>query len=225
MVGDYSRAQDHLDQALRVAGEIECQWIVAFVLSHRADVTCSAGDVPRAWQDARQALQIAREVGGVQWPGMAHLASARLYREQGDPAATRACYTRALELLGQIRSPPWIMESLAGLACAELALGELGQAKAHVAEILAHLDGGGHLCCDQKPIRVYLTCYQVLEAAGDPRADELLSHGHAELQEWAARIPDEALRRSYLENVADNLELVRAWEAAQAGVSPDDGGE
>ena len=58
------------------------------------------------------------------------------------------------------------------------------------------------------PLRIYLTCYQVLQANDDPRADRVLITAYDLLQERAAKIDDELLRRSYLENVAAHREIV-----------------
>jgi hypothetical protein len=57
-------------------------------------------------------------------------------------------------------------------------------------------------------LRIYLTCYRVLQANADPRAEEILCTAHNLLQERAAKIDDEELRRSYLENVAAHREIV-----------------
>ena len=51
----------------------------------------------------------------------------------------------------------------------------------------------------------------MLGVAGDPRTREVLEKGYAELQERAEKITDEALRRSFLENVPYNRELVKLW--------------
>ena len=83
------------------------------------------------------------------------------------------------------------------------------------------LDGGGHLLGNLRPFWTYLTCYQVLVAAGDPRAAEILDRAHTELQKWAARCPDEATRRSFLENVPWNREIVREWQLAHPGEEGD----
>jgi hypothetical protein len=66
-------------------------------------------------------------------------------------------------------------------------------------------------------MRIYLTCYRVLRAMGDPRASEILDAAYRLIQERADKIEDEALRRSYLENVAANREIIREWRKAQAG--------
>jgi hypothetical protein len=89
------------------------------------------------------------------------------------------------------------------------------QAQAQIAEILAYLEQHGAPRGTWDPFRVYLACYHVLRASGDPRAASILAAGHRLLQEQAGRIPDEALRRSFLENVAENRELAAEFAAAQ----------
>ncbi len=102
------------------------------------------------------------------------------------------------------------MEPLAGLARVALAQGVLAQAQAHVEQILTHLEAG-NLDGTLEPDRVYLTCYQVLRATEDRRAQELLNRAYHELQDRAAKIDDESLRCSFLENVADRREIRAEW--------------
>jgi len=104
------------------------------------------------------------------------------------------------------------------LAWTELAQGRIREAQDRAAEILALLDGGYRPGADDKLFLIYLTCYQVLTAAGDPRAAELLTWAHFLLQEWAANAPDEETRRSFLENVAENREIAREWQRAHPGI-------
>jgi hypothetical protein len=92
-----------------------------------------------------------------------------------------------------------------------LGQGDPAQALAHVQEILICLEAGPGLEGTWEPLRVYLTCYCVLRANGDPRAEETLAAAYCLLQERAANIDDEGLRRSYLENVAAHREIVAAW--------------
>jgi hypothetical protein len=107
------------------------------------------------------------------------------------------------------------MGSLAGLAWAALTENDLTQAQAYVAEILAYLEGGGKLDNDSRPFWIYLTCYQVLRAGDDPHAPAILATAHQMLQDQAAGIPDEALRHSFLENVAENREIVAEFRRSQ----------
>ena len=215
LVGDSEGALGTYDQALRIAEETEHPFFMAALLSGRSDASRSLGHAGAASEDARRALQLSLEIGALQGQGLAHLALGHLHWERGGPAAAHACFVQALQVLRQLGLPWFTMESLAGLACTELAQGELGSAHARVAEVLAFLDNGGCLLGDHKPFWIYVTCYQVLVAAADPRAAEILIRAHTELQEWAARIPDEVTRRSFLDNVPWHWEIVRLWEAAQ----------
>jgi hypothetical protein len=70
---------------------------------------------------------------------------------------------------------------------------------------------GGSFDGTEEPLRLPLTCYQVLSAAGDPRAAEVLANAHAELLKQADRISDPQARRSFLQNVPHNREIVAAW--------------
>ena len=58
----------------------------------------------------------------------------------------------------------------------------------------------------------YLTCVQVLQAAGDPRASEVLEMAFIHIQEMANKIKDPEMRGSFLENVPYNREIVRLWQ-------------
>jgi hypothetical protein len=84
-----------------------------------------------------------------------------------------------------------------------------------VEEILNYLEPARLLSVFEpgETFRVYLTCYRALRANEDPRAGDILNEAHHLLQERAAKISDEGERRSYLENVAANREIVE--ECAQ----------
>jgi hypothetical protein len=56
----------------------------------------------------------------------------------------------------------------------------------------------------------------VLQAADDPRARDVLEAAYAEMHEIANKIKNDDLRRSFLENVPYNRELVKLWQAQQA---------
>jgi hypothetical protein len=83
------------------------------------------------------------------------------------------------------------MESVAGLARVALGRGDLAQAQAHVEEILSYLDSGGALDGAEEPFWVHLTCYQVLQATHNPRAESILTTAYNLLQ---ARAPKFGMR-------------------------------
>ena len=59
-----------------------------------------------------------------------------------------------------------------------------------------------------EPARIYMTCYHVLRANQDPRAQEILITAHRLVQERAATITNEKMRRSFLENVPTHREIL-----------------
>ncbi len=102
-------------------------------------------------------------------------------------------------------------EAIAGLA--QLLLAEKGAAEAlsEVERILQHLEIHPDLIGCPEPHYVYLVTYRVPAAAKDPRATEVLAAGHRLLMDRAALIDDEAIRRTFIENVAVNRELHDLW--------------
>jgi tetratricopeptide (TPR) repeat protein len=119
-------------------------------------------------------------------------------------------FQRALDLWQQLAHWGGAMVCLAGMGRISLAQGDLAAAQAHVEKILSYLKTGSRDGTEE-PVRVYLTCYRVLQASGDPRADSILEEAHALLQERAATISDERERRSYLENVVEHREIVEEY--------------
>jgi tetratricopeptide (TPR) repeat protein len=132
----------------------------------------------------------------------------------GELTKATAAYQEALDLRRQMGQRHVAPEPQAGLARIALARVDPALALAYVEQILSHLETGSIDGTDE-PLRIYLTCFRVLQANVDPRADEVLEIAFQLLQERAAKITDEDLRHSYLENVAAHRELVREWQAVQ----------
>jgi hypothetical protein len=131
-----------------------------------------------------------------------------------------------LSLRQGLDQPNLMTELEAGLARVALAQGQLNQALVRVDKILDYLEIGvaevsassiskRNLAATCEPLRVYLTCYQVLNACGDPRARDVLAVGYNLLQKRAAGIDDEQMQRTFLGNVIAHRELVAAFRQAQ----------
>jgi histidinol phosphatase-like enzyme len=119
-------------------------------------------------------------------------------------------YQQAFTLRYELGQHNLAIESQAGLARVSLAQDDLTQAQTQVENILSYLEINT-LDGTEDPFRVYLTCYQVLKANQDPRAPAILDSAHGLLQERAAKIADQELRRSFLENVAAHREIVQEF--------------
>jgi tetratricopeptide (TPR) repeat protein len=103
-----------------------------------------------------------------------------------------------------------------GLAQLLLLLGRAEHAFTVLEPVMAHLAAGNSLYATWEiifPFRDYLATIRVLQANEDPRAEELLDEGYRLMQDHAARIPDPADRKFFLEDLRWHKELAALWEA------------
>jgi hypothetical protein len=69
----------------------------------------------------------------------------------------------------------------------------------------------------ENPFWVYLSVYQGLQAAGDPRAQAVLAQGRRLLMERASRLPAGAVQANYLEAIPAHRELLALVERLAPG--------
>jgi predicted ATPase/DNA-binding SARP family transcriptional activator/Tfp pilus assembly protein PilF len=214
-LGDIGRARNYCQLALRISRELGDRYNEVLVLQNLSQMSHQLGDHAIAQALAEQSARLAEQNGSTGWHGLAlhHLANAQLALGRQDEAVES--YQRGLELM---RVSGWnddAMQALAGLARAALARSDSAQALELIEPILLYLTTSSLGGIDE-PFRVYLTCYQVLQACGDARALDILQTAHQLLQARAALIGDQRLRRSFLENVPVHRELL--GECRQHGV-------
>ena len=140
--------------------------------------------------------------------------------ERGDLQAAKEAFVQALSIRRDIDANSGIaLDDLAGMALVALSAGDLTQAVIVAKDALAWIEANGATGIDriEYPVRVYLICYQVLQAYARERPDELrsaqltLQQGVALLQRRAVTITDRGLQQQYLKAVSFNGELMAAW--------------
>jgi len=206
----YTRARDCYEQALRVSREIGDRGQEGVVLCNLGLLLHQMGDDRAARECSQQALLVARETGRLRYQGYALTSLGHALASLGRLEEAAESYRQAVSIRRQVGEHRLAVESLAGLARVALAREDLNQARAWVEEIMSHLESDS-LDGTDEPLRVYLTCYRVLRADLDPRAEAVLDTAHRLLQEQAAKITDEEMRRSFLENVAAHREIVHEF--------------
>lgn len=217
-LGDYAAARRHLDDALQVARLTGQRATEALVLLNVASAAHLAGDDPGALAYANAALDAAVETGQPDLEAYSRMVAGHAELGLGRLDAAAEAYARSRDLLQALPlRPQQALDPVSGLARVALAGGRLGEALAHVEPLLAHLAAGGSFDGAEEPLLLPLTCYQVLRAAGDPRAAGVLATAMAELQAQAARIGDARARRGFLEQVPHHRELCAAWAGSADG--------
>jgi predicted ATPase/class 3 adenylate cyclase len=217
--GEYSRAKDYFEQAVQNSRETGERWSEAVSICNLSLVFHNLGNQNAACEYAKQCLQLARSIGYRSMEAAAHTNLAHATTALGDLTEAARLYQLSVVLHQEIDETATGIEARAGLARVYLAQGNLTQAREQVDVILNYL-ADNSLNGTDEPFRIYLSCFQVLRACDAPRAAQVLDTAHHLLQEQAARISDETLRRSFLQNVAAHAEIVNEWERQQAGQFP-----
>ncbi|MBM3153607.1 MAG: tetratricopeptide repeat protein, partial [Chloroflexi bacterium] len=213
-LGDHPKAGEYYDRAMSVFIETGIRLYQCQTLAFQGLLAHHLGDEQRASQQCSQGLAIAREINDP-------IALGWLLDIQGHILADRKEYDQAIEayqeavtLRKETAGGHHAAESLAGLARIAMQQGDLPLASEHIGRILAFeappgFDGA------LEPMRIYLTCYRVLEACRDPRLEQVLDAAHNLLLEQKGTIQDEALETSFLANVTANREIEEAFQALQ----------
>ncbi len=158
---------------------------------------------------AQQAVQIDHAIGDKVGQGysLTTLALALEGLQKWDEAAK--AYEEAKSIRQQIGQQSYAMDDIAGLARIALYQGNVEEALTYARaaqEWLAHSGTEGM----EHPLRLYLTLAEVLAAAELPQESaEMLQAALRMVQEQAARISDEAIRQSFLQEGPLHQQLYR----------------
>ncbi|MCP4542137.1 MAG: tetratricopeptide repeat protein [Chloroflexi bacterium] len=211
ILGQYTKARDYFEQALHISDEIEELRIKSGSLSDIGMLLHHLGDDDAALQYFYQAKIIAQETGVRSNLALALMGIGHASGGLGQLAEAAESYQQVLNIWHELNQQKMTLDPLAGLARVSLAQDDLLQAQIYVEEILPYLETNDLFQGMGEPFLVYLTCYKVLNANQDTRAREVLTSTHRLLQERAAKITDENLRCSFLENVVVHREIVDEW--------------
>ncbi len=206
-LGDLAQAKAYIESSLALKREIGEKHGVGDMLCHLAEITHDLQDDQAAQSYADEALAIAQEADNRPAEAAALTSLGDALTGLGNIPGAMMAYRKALSLRRELEQGWLATLPLAGMADISLAQGDLAQAQSLVEEILTTLEAH-HKSSRSLNCRVYLTCYRVLRANRDPRATTVLGTAYTLLQEEAAKIEDEALRESFLENLPVRSELV-----------------
>lgn len=209
-LGDYVRAHTFYEEALAVKRAIGDRPHESLILANLGLLATLRRDFETAVTHCRRALAIGQELGERAVIAYAQTCLGHALAGMGWLAEAADLFGEALALHRALGQADQALEPLAGLAAVYLAQGQIQQAQRYVEEVLPHLPrltAAGIV----EPFRIYWVCHQVLAANRDLRATEVLTTAHTLLQQRAALISHEPLRRLYLEQVEFHRAIVAAY--------------
>ncbi len=213
--GDYPAAKGYYGRRLQICRAIGERQGETIALANLSLVAHTLGDDEAARNYAQEMLQITRQIGHRSNQGYALNNLGHALASLNRLAEAAEIYRQAVALRHELGEHFLAMESLAGLARVLMLEGKPAEARVHVDQILAYLQTGSLEGTDE-PLRIYLTCYHVLRAGQASGAQEVLAIAYNLLQQWANRIADEDLRRSFLRNVRVHRQIVDEYQAARS---------
>ena len=192
-MGDYASAQEHLTTALNHLQKTNSNGWLCKNWNDFSWLRLVQGEFALAGENAEQAKKLAQTLGDRRQVAQALTrlghAQSGLGHYQLATAAFHEAYTIHQELAQFNRS----MGPLAGLAGNFLRQQNLPQALQQVEMIIAHVQDTP-LDRTDEVLQVYMTCYWVLHALNDQRANQLLALATEQLQERAASLSTERER-------------------------------
>jgi len=106
------------------------------------------------------------------------------------------------------------LDPQAGLAQLSLVEGDALQAKEYLSDAIRRLDAGWRTGIAVDPLRIMLTCHQVLTTLGDPRRQDFLTMAHKSMKA-RAELLEGVDRDAFLSNVPTNRAIGEAWQSMQ----------
>lgn len=213
-MGDYPAARRHLMTALEINRSSGDRGGLAWSYNGLGMIHNHLGNAKTGLAYHKQALEIGKEQGAMTVEGIAWLGIGQDLQALGQWAQARSAYETAISIQSKLKQNVRVMESRSGLARSLLALEEPAAALVQVEDLLDYLTTGP-LQGAAQPALLYWNCYAVLRGLGDDRAPTLLAELFAFVQQKAAAIEDERLRRSYLHALPPHPAILREVESLQ----------
>jgi tetratricopeptide (TPR) repeat protein len=193
---NFDEAQTHYNDALAIYHELADEVGIGMTTLSFAWLHYLQGEYGQATKLCKQAQIVAQETGVQSFAAEAWMLLGHLHGEQSQIDLATAAYKQSLDLRRENGQPHLMQECYAGLARIALEQDDLPTAVSYVNKILHYLKDG-ELHGSREPLRIYLSCYDVLNEAGDGRAENVLQAAYDHLQQQAADIDSRPLRYAF----------------------------
>lgn len=209
--GVYDLGKNNYSKAVEIYREIDNKQGLSWALSMLGYLCLDTQNYDEAFQYCLESLELAEAAGSKSGNELANWLIGRISLAQRDLDRAEEYFHKA-EDSGDQSNEIDQCNNLLLASQAELATAKGDSRKAQ--SIIDKIIGEGFALPNEKDnrdrVEILLTCYKVLSANQDPRAEEALEKAHRLITEQAEKISDENMRKSYLENVEANREVLQA---------------
>lgn len=216
-LGAYEQAERSFETALLKVRAIGARGDESWILASMGLLAYLRGDYAAAQNHSQFALEIARKNGEPFAEGDAILSLGHALRGSGLLAEAADCYEQALGIWRDLEMGSRVVEAQAGQALVALGRGDVAQAREYVEEILSYQQENTSFAGADCPFLVFETCYRVLSASHDNRKTDILLLATTLLHQQAHDITNNTLRRSFLEDIPVNRQLLEVSKLEAGG--------
>jgi len=219
MVGAYRTSLDMLEEALPFLIEVGDRSIESAILVAQSINYRGLGELDRAQEHARRALRLCRQVGNPNFEIQALRMLGLIALDRDDLEQARVWLEQAAAVARSYQQATDWAEQLSHLALVHSRLGNHKIGLRLSDKALAVLERDSDASDQLK--QAYFERAQIVAAAeGNGAAQPYLERAYRSLMAVAGRIGDPDLRRSFLENVAENRAIVAAYRVGHIPAPP-----
>jgi len=212
ILGEYETARNYGIQMLNLALEIGDRIMESTAYVNLAWGALSQEDWHAAEEYIVKGVVLKREIHqldalaeGLVWLGYIKLGLHQL-------AEAEQAFRESSEIRHDLNQEVLQVESMSGLSRAWLEKGNLVKAQDYVEKIIGYILRDENLSGAWEPLRIYWNCYLVFKATDDSRKISFLKDTVNNLQNRAAKIPDEMTRERFLTNVPWHRKIMAEWK-------------
>lgn len=213
-LGDYETGKHYYEEALAIYREIHFARGEAWTLNNLGLLYQDLNDYGAALTCHEASLAMAQSLGIKTNEALAFCRLGQAWAGLNQTNKADDFFVQSFALHEELGETHWAMEALAGRLRLAVKYGDTASIKVWVEEILLYLQTKGAIRM-REPLRIYLTCYEALEAVADERTVLWLETTYNLLQTWANKIENKATRLSFLTNVPSHNRIMTLWHVHQ----------
>jgi tetratricopeptide (TPR) repeat protein len=199
-LGDYANAERRLSAALTIARELKDEFWQAWVNLHLGIVWSERGETEKGLSLIAEAFQTADQLQNLRFKAAVLYYWGLVLFGQSDWISAEQRFQEAYDLRRSAGQTELALPALAGLAYVACQQEKLEKAAAHAEQLWQTWQASPSMA-ERADLKLYWLLGKVWDGLGDSRTTDLWKKAHALLLERSGKIPDERLRKTFLEQV------------------------